>query len=254
MQVALIADIHANAVALDAVLADLEQEHADQLVCLGDLVGGGPQPREVIARIRGLGCPVVTGNVDVLVATFAPEAAAPLIAYFVQHGASEESARRMVEINAWFAAQLTPAERSFLLDLQPTVTISLGEAATLLCFHGSPRSYEDVIVATTPEAELAAVFDGSEATVLAGGHTHLALLRRFGLRTLVNPGTVGVMRAADVRAGRKLALAEYALVSWEEGRLGVDFRRIPFDIGALDAAAHASGMPHAKWFMQAYTL
>ncbi|HEY3081209.1 MAG TPA: metallophosphoesterase family protein [Chloroflexota bacterium] len=252
MKVGLISDIHANAVALEAVLADLGRERPDRLVCLGDLVGGGPQPREVIARVRGLGCPVVAGNVDVLVATFAPEAVAPLIAYFVRRGATEAAARRMVDINDWSAAHLAPEERTYLLQLQPTVTVELGEAAELLCFHGSPRSYDDDVVATTPEAELDALLAGAEATVLAGGHTHLPLLRRYGLSTVVNPGTVGVARAADARAGRKLPWAEYALVSWEDGRLGVDFRRVPFDAGALGAAARASGMPHADWFMQAY--
>jgi predicted phosphodiesterase len=252
MKVALIADIHANAVALEAVLADLDREHPDQLICLGDLVGGGPQPREAIARVRALGCPIVTGNVDVLVATFTPDAHDPLIAYFMEHGATEMVAQRMVDINIWSHAQLTADERAFLTHLQPTVTVPLTEASTLLCFHGSPRSYDDFIYATTPEAELDALLADIEATVLAGGHTHLPLLRRHRLSTLINPGTVGVARAADARAGRKLPWAEYALVSWENGRLGFDFRRVPFDTEALGASARTSGMPHADWFMHAY--
>jgi predicted phosphodiesterase len=252
VKVGLIADIHANAVALEAVLDDLERERPDRLVCLGDLVGGGPQPREVIARVRDLGCPVVAGNVDALVATFGPAAVDPLVAYFVQRGASEAAARRMVDVNDWSAANLSVDERAFLLALRPTVHVGLAEGAALLCFHGSPGSYEDNILATTPEADLDALLAGVEATVLAGGHTHLPLLRRYRLSTLVNPGTVGVARAADARAGRKLPWAEYALVSWEGGRLGVDFRRVPFDVAALGAAARASGMPHADWFMAAY--
>jgi hypothetical protein len=174
------------------------------------------------------------------------------VAYFVERGATEAAARRMVDINDWSSAQLAPVARTFLLDLRPTVAAQLGEAATLLCFHGSPGSFEESILATTPEAELDALLAGAEATVLAGGHTHLPLLRRYRLSTLVNPGTVGVARAADARAGRKLPWAEYALVSWEGGRLGVDFRRVPFDAAALDAAARASGLPHADWFMQAH--
>jgi predicted phosphodiesterase len=252
MNVALIADIHANAVALEAVLADLERERPDRLVCLGDLVGGGPQPREVVARIRALGCPVVAGNVDALVADFVPADHDPLVAYFVAHGATDAVARRMVEINAWSHARLTAEERAFLRHLPPTVAVQLAEGVGLLCFHGSPRSFDDVIVATTPEAELEELLGGAEAAVLAGGHTHLPLLRRHRLGLLLNPGTVGVVRAADARAGRKLPWAEYALVRWEAGRLGTDFRRVPFDAGALGAAAQASGMPHADWFIQAY--
>jgi predicted phosphodiesterase len=91
--------------------------------------------------------------------------------------------------------------------------IPLAEGVELRCFHGSPRSFDDVLVATTPEAELDRLLAGAEAAVLAGGHTHLPLLRRWRQSLLLNPGTVGVMRAADARAGRKLPWAEYALVS-----------------------------------------
>jgi 3',5'-cyclic AMP phosphodiesterase CpdA len=64
MRVALIADIHGNALALDTVLAELSRDHVDQIVCLGDVVEGGPQPREILDRIRALGCPIVMGNTD----------------------------------------------------------------------------------------------------------------------------------------------------------------------------------------------
>lgn len=57
MRVAVFSDIHGNAVALDAVLADIAARGADALLCLGDAVQGGPQPVEVVARLRALGCP-----------------------------------------------------------------------------------------------------------------------------------------------------------------------------------------------------
>jgi predicted phosphodiesterase len=61
---ALISDIHGNAVALDAVLADLTRRGADEVICLGDVAAGGPQPREVIARLRELDCQAIRGNAD----------------------------------------------------------------------------------------------------------------------------------------------------------------------------------------------
>ncbi len=57
-------DVHGNCVAFDAVLTDLRQRRTDQVVCLGDMVQGGPQPTEVLARLRELACPVVIGNAD----------------------------------------------------------------------------------------------------------------------------------------------------------------------------------------------
>ena len=62
MTIALIADIHGNLAAFDAVLEVLEQEHPDEIVCLGDVAATGPQPREVVQRLRTLGCPVVMGS------------------------------------------------------------------------------------------------------------------------------------------------------------------------------------------------
>ena len=62
MNFALISDIHANLIALEAVLADIERAGVDQIVFLGDLVTMGPQPRQVTERIRDLGCPCVLGN------------------------------------------------------------------------------------------------------------------------------------------------------------------------------------------------
>src|ERR687893_77665 len=63
-RVGVISDIHGNCLALDAVLDDLLREPVDAVVCLGDAVQGGPQPAEVVSRLRELGCPVVMGNAD----------------------------------------------------------------------------------------------------------------------------------------------------------------------------------------------
>jgi len=64
MRIALIADIHGNLVALETVLHELAQESIDQILCLGDVGALGPQPHEVIDRLRQLQCTVVLGNTD----------------------------------------------------------------------------------------------------------------------------------------------------------------------------------------------
>ena len=63
-RVAIISDIHGNCFAFDAVLADMQTRSIDQVVCLGDAIQGGPQPAEVVDRLRAIGCPVVMGNAD----------------------------------------------------------------------------------------------------------------------------------------------------------------------------------------------
>jgi len=64
MKLIIISDVHGNCVALDAVLADIQHESGDKIVCLGDAIQGGPQPAEVVQRLRELGCPAVMGNAD----------------------------------------------------------------------------------------------------------------------------------------------------------------------------------------------
>jgi predicted phosphodiesterase len=230
-----ITDIHGHLTALEAVLADLADAQTDRVVCLGDVVAGGPQPHEVLVRLRELGCPVVMGNTDdALLRPARP--ATP----------EEERIRRWLEINAWSAAQLSPEELSFVRTFQPTITLPLGDVATLLCFHGSPHSNTDRIYATTPDAELAPMLDGYTATVLAGGHTHLPYIRRYGQALLLNPGSIGLPAGApDLGVGHP-PWAEYGIIEWRAGRLSIDLRRVPIDVDLVVQAVLRSGMPHAE--------
>lgn len=65
-KLAILADIHGNLLALEAVLAKIDAECIEHVVCLGDIATLGPQPREVIARLRALGCSVVMGDIDAI--------------------------------------------------------------------------------------------------------------------------------------------------------------------------------------------
>lgn len=69
MRIAVISDIHGSLVALEAAMADLKRHPVDQMVCLGDAIQGGPQPAEVVQRLRELACPVVMGNSDAFLLT-----------------------------------------------------------------------------------------------------------------------------------------------------------------------------------------
>lgn len=235
MRVALISDIHGNAVALDAALADITRLGADTIICLGDVAVLGPQPREVLDRLRALGCPNVMGNGDAEL--LAPPAA----------DAEDEIARQMQEIGLWGAAQLSSDDKAFLASFQPTVSLPLEHGATLLCFHGSPRSYDEIIGATTPENDLDEIFAGQSASVYAGGHTHQQLLRRYKDALILNTGSIGlpmnpIPPATDIH---NPAWAEYALLTVDGPDLSVTLRRVPYDLNASVAAARNSGMPHA---------
>jgi putative phosphoesterase len=240
MRIAIMSDVHGNCVAFDAALADLRQRPADRVVCLGDMVQGGPQPTEVLARLRQLACPVVLGNADAWV--------------LGGETAEGEPAEHMRAIREWSLAQLSAGDRTFVEAFQPTVELPLEGDQTLLCFHGSPHSYDDVILPDTPEEEFRRLLAPFAPAVLAGGHTHTQMIRRLGDTLFFNPGSVGV--AVDQRQPRERMRvdpwAEYAILSAEDGRLGLEFRRIPFDVEALLRVARASGMPHVETFTGRY--
>jgi predicted phosphodiesterase len=237
--IALIADIHGNLAALDAVLDALQAEPPDQIVCLGDVAATGPQPREVLRRLRELGCPLVMGNADAELL----DAATPGLE-------TDEESRRIADISRWCAAQLDDADRAFLASFQPTVEISLGEERSLLCCHGSPRNYDDVIVATTPDDEIDPMIAGHEAPIIAGGHTHIRMLRAYRGREIVNPGSVGLAYQFFPDGSLRVPpWAEFAMLSQADaGAVSVDFRRVPYDRDAIVRAMTEREMPHAAWW------
>lgn len=224
MRVAVFADIHGNCVAFDAVLADIEAERVDALVCLGDVVEGGPQPMECLERLRELDCPVVLGNTDEWLLEWETEGV--------------EAAR--VAQGQWTRARLGDDGLAFLRSFVPSV-----EVGDILCFHGSPRSNTDLVQPTTPDAELADMLEGVDAPVLTGGHIHLQWVRRFLGSVFFNPGSVGMANDFK-RAARELGFdrfAEYALVAVEGERLSLDLRRVPYDVDRIVDACRTSGMP-----------
>ena len=237
MRIALIGDIHGNLVALDAVLADSERREVDAVVCLGDVAAGGPQPRAAIARLRELRCAVVRGNAD---------------EWLLDDGvpAEPEDDRPLQEIVAWSRAQLSESDVGWLSELPLTTAVEL-EPGTLLCFHGSPRSNRERILPKTPEDELAPMLGGTSASVLAAGHTHVQLLRRYRSSLIVNAGSVGLPLTHGPLAGRgsrTVGFGEYAILDASSDPPGIDMLRVPVDANELARAVESSDMPHGdEW-------
>jgi putative phosphoesterase len=238
MRIAIFSDVHANLVALEAALADIRRQSVDQMVCLGDVAASGPQPHQVIQRLSELKIPCVMGNADQWLLEPEP------------YRGENEIYRKVSEIDSWCAHQLTAVDFNFLRSFQETIELPFSDEVGLLCYHGSPRSNTDIITASSPEADLASLLFGSRATVLAGGHTHVQMLRHYRVWTLINPGSVGLGYELGI-SGEKthnIARAEYAILDWDAGDLGITFRRVPFDLIQVRQAAWQSDMPYADWW------
>lgn len=240
-RLAILADIHGNAVALDAVLQDMKRAEITDSVCLGDAVQGGPQPAEVVTRLRDLGCPVVMGNADAWLLSGIETSKEPLTA-------------ELREVRTWSLSRLSEPDRAFLAAFSPTVKVELPGGRTLLAFHGSPASFEEMILPQTPPADLARMLEGHDAVFFAGGHTHVQQIRHVGRRTYVNPGSVGFAYRHDQEASAFLAdpWAEYAILEAGEDRWSVEFRRVPFDVEVLRHAYRDSGRPGVERALAIY--
>lgn len=234
---ALLSDVHGNAVALRAVLADLEHRAVDHVVCLGDMVQGGPAPAETVELLRGRGWPTVMGNSD----AFLLDAAAA-------EGSPEPITERHLEVRLWSLAQLSDEQRAYVASFTPTVTADLGGNRTLLGCHGSPRSYDDVLLPATPEPELRERLEGVVASIVAGGHVHLPFVRRVGERLFVNPGSVGLGydHEQPEETFRADPWASYAIVTSDGGTLGIELLRVPFDAAEVVRVVLSSGIPYAE--------
>lgn len=229
MKIAVISDTHGNRHALERVLEAIAQEQPEQIVCLGDTIALGPQPAEVAARLRELGCPVIMGNCD---------------AWFAEWPLEEEDTLLYRQAR-WAAERLSPEDFAFIRSFLPTATIPLGDDTSLLCFHGSPRSNKEVILATTPDEQLEEILDGYDAPLMIGGHTHLQMVRRLGETLVVNAGSVGLPRH-HARPGESYVnppWAEWATIEDSDGNLSVQLRRTPLDVDMMITDAERSGMP-----------
>jgi putative phosphoesterase len=222
MRIAIFSDIHGNDVAFEAALTAIEREEPDQIVCLGDVVVSGPQPREALARLQALDCPVVMGNTDDWVLSPTP--------FTIR------------------SEQLTATDKTFIRTFQPTVTVELNNGRSLLCCHGSPRSYNEGIFADTSKDKLAEILTDVNVTAVFSGHTHVPLLRRFENTLLVNPGSVGL---PFIKVGEQVInppWAEYAILTSQGDQLDISLRRVAVDITAVIQAAYESNMPHVEWW------
>lgn len=236
LKIAVFSDMHGNALALDAVLADLRQEGIQHMICLGDTIQGGPQPVQVVARLRALACPVVMGNAD------------HWLLYGKETGAEnipEERLQKMEAVRQWQLSQLSEADIAFIKTFQPTVEVKLNVGRTLLGFHGSPGSFDDIILPLTPDDEARVFLNPRDDTIYCGGHTHVQFIRHFGRTFHFNPGSVGLpyRHGQSEAAFRRDPWAEYAVLFVQGERVELTFRRLPLDVEALIEIHRSSGRP-----------
>jgi predicted phosphodiesterase len=231
--VTIFGDIHGNLPALEAVFADMEQRGLTNLYCLGDLVGYGTFPNEVVNLIRARHIPTLMGNYDQGVGNSSNDCGC---AY------KTDVDRRRGELSiAWSNAHTTDDNKAFLRALPAHIPLQMDDLKVLLV-HGSPRKVNEYLFEDRPDDYFERIMDAAAANVLVCGHTHLPYHKLLPSgRQVVNAGSVGKPKDRDPRAG-------YVVLTVDGRDVKVDFIRVSYDVEkaaqAIEATPEAGGMPH----------
>lgn len=242
MRIAFVSDIHGSFTALEAVLADIKHQNIDQLICLGDTVSLGPQPREVLEALQTWKAVTILGNHDQ--------------AILEPHKASQyEITEHLIPDLLWGREVLSQTDLDFIAYFQRSYTLRFENGSELLAYHGSPKATTDLVLASTPQEQLDALFEGQSADIFIGGHSHIQMHRRVGKKLFLNSGSVGNAFEYAYTSGnppKLLPWAEYALVEQSGDTLHVDLRRVQFDISHLLEHVRKSGLPGSEWWFKQY--
>jgi putative phosphoesterase len=228
-RITIFGDIHGNLPALDSVLADIDSHDHTSLYCLGDLVGYGTFPNEVIEIIRKRNIPTLMGNYDQGVGNNSDDCGC---AYTSKE--AEALGKRSI---AWTNQHTTTDNKLFLQQLTTQIPLQL-DGLRVRLVHGSPRKINEYLYADRPDATLERLLDMAEADVLICGHTHIPYHKNLPSgRHIVNAGSVGKPKDGN-------PLACYLVLEVSNSDVGVTFRRVRYDVERAAKAIEASEMPN----------
>lgn len=220
-RVAVLADIHGNIPALEAVVEDIASQGVDEVLVGGDLVGRGPQGSQVVRRIRQLGWPSVRGNHEDYLLTFRRGEVPP---DWLE--ADEWSASR------WMAAELEDSDIPYLESLPFSVRSQ--ELPHLHLVHGSPEANNDGIGPWTSVPRMRQLLDAIDESILVCAHTHRPLHQQFSHGHVVNVGSVGLPFNGDRRA-------QYSIFEDLAKDTSIEFRQVEYDLDSTLKIYESSG-------------
>ncbi|HMV28818.1 MAG TPA: metallophosphoesterase [Anaerolineales bacterium] len=247
MRILVLSDVHGNCLALETVLADAKKNGFDQIICNGDMIQGGPQPHETVQLLQEMKCPIVMGNSDAWLLTGVETGVESL---------SEERLKKLNTVREWSLSQLNEEDLKFINGFQPTVALDLGNNKSLLAFHGSPTSFDQVLLPSTPEEEFQETLKPYANHILTGGHVHLQYSRRLqnSENFYFNPGSVGVAYNHEQTGEQNLLdpWVEYAVLTVEKLSTRLEFIRVALDMDKMADVYRSSTRPFADQAMPQY--
>jgi putative phosphoesterase len=226
MKIAVFSDIHANLQALQAVWSEIEFQRPDSVYCLGDLVGYGAHPNEVIDFVRRREIPTVMGNYDEGVGFDLHDCGC------VYKNPADD---HMGKLSLLWTRRVTSVDNKAYLRGLPLQIRLEDRAPTMLLVHGSPRKINEYLYEDRPAASFERLAKLAGTDLLLFGHTHLAYQKAVGRMLFVNSGSVGKPKDGDPRAG---------YVMLELGRRArATFHRVTYDVDAAASAIREADLP-----------
>jgi putative phosphoesterase len=236
MKVALIGDIHANLPALQAVLEHARQQNAHVIWNVGDFVGYGAFPDEVVTLIRQIGALSILGNYDRKTLKIEEKR---------NEWARKKTAEKWQAFE-WAYNHLSSENRTYLGDL-PEQRLFAVEDFIVLMTHGSPASRDEHLDPLTPLERLQELAQMTTADIILCGHSHQPFARQVNQKWFINPGSVGRPEDGDPRAS-------YAIIDFDKKLLTVEHFRVSYDVERAAAAIRSAGLPEvfARMVLEGY--
>jgi len=245
MRYTVLADIHGNLPALEAVLDDLASLRPDGILVAGDHANAGPFPRETLQTLQSVGAVMIRGNHEDY-----------LVDYTTGRWPAEKCASQQWGAIRWTCGQLSPQDVDSLGALPEQTVIHPNQLEPIRMLHGSLRSANQGLVPAgnptaaalfkeagllpdeTRVARPAQALEAIHEAVLICGHTHIPWVEAWQGKLAFNPGSVGAPLTGSPQA-------QYALLEGRAGGWQVQLRSTPYDLSRVRRAYHAGGLMDA---------
>jgi predicted phosphodiesterase len=224
MRIAVLADIHGNLPALEAVQEDMRSQSPDLVLLAGDQINRLPWSNGVLEMVGAEGWPAIAGNHE------------ELILHLSKDGYNSVfNDRKRFADSWWTVSQLEDRYWPVLEALPSERTLTLGDAMPIRLLHGIEGDSWQGITDEMSDDVILRKFSGIHESVIVTAHTHAPLNRQVGERHIFNPGSVGMPYNGDPRA-------QYMLLEWKESTWRPHFRCVEYDRGLVHEAFDRLGL------------
>lgn len=226
MRVAVLADIHGNLAACEAVMDDIQRQSPDFVVAAGDLAMRGSHPAETVDLLVERCDALLMGNTDAYLANL----------YLA--GAYREADHWKTELLEWTRAQLGPERLKLLGELPFSVRYSPRRGQDLFVCHANPKNLEESLEPTLDESTVRRLLQHVDATAMAFGHLHFPYRRRVGKLVIADVASAGIPRDGDLRPA-------WGLFTWTPRGWRVQIRRVRYAVRKATQSLTARKVPGA---------